>query len=138
MKAFDWPPIRARLTVDGVIAVVDAAAVAEGRFADDPEKLARQRAADPSVDHDNPLEEVYEDQLLCADLIVLNKADLLDAEALAKVRNEIAAAVPRAVKVVETREGRIEPLVLLGIQAACRGRPRRAPLASRRRARARP
>jgi cobalamin biosynthesis protein CobW len=118
VKAFDWPEIRAKLTVDGVIAVVDAAAVAAGRFADDPEKLARQRAADPSVDHDNPLEEVYEDQLLCADLIVLNKADLLDAEALAKVRNEIAAAVPRAVKVVETREGRIEPVVLLGIQAA--------------------
>jgi len=118
VKAFDWPSIRSRLTVDGVIAVVDAAAVAAGRFAEDPEKLARQRAADPSVDHDNPLEEVYEDQLLCADLIVLNKADLLDAAALARVRGEIADAVPRAVKVVETREGAIEPAVLLGLGAA--------------------
>src|ERR1700749_3852958 len=63
LKAFDWPPIRARVTVDGVVAVADAAAVAPGRFADDPEKLARQRAADPSLEHDNPLEEVYEDQL---------------------------------------------------------------------------
>ena len=35
VKAFDWPDIRARLTVDGVIAVVDSAAVADGRFADD-------------------------------------------------------------------------------------------------------
>ena len=77
MKAFDWPQVRARLTVDGVIAVVDAAAVADGRFADDAEALAAQRAADPSLDHDNPLEEVYEDQLLCADLVVLNKTDLL-------------------------------------------------------------
>ena len=118
LKAFDWPAIRARVTVDGVIAVTDAAAVAAGRFADDPEKLARQRAADPSLEHDNPLEEVYEDQLLCADLIVLNKADLVDRDTLVRVRSDIAGAVPRAVKVVETREGRIEPAVLLGLMAA--------------------
>src|ERR1700723_1488909 len=64
IKAFDWPDLRTRLTVDGVIAVVDGAAVAEGRFADDPEKLAAQRAADNAIDHENPLEEVYQDQLL--------------------------------------------------------------------------
>ncbi len=53
--------------------MIDGKAVAEGRFADDPEEVAKQRAADESLDHDNPLEEVYEDQLLCADLIVMNK-----------------------------------------------------------------
>jgi cobalamin biosynthesis protein CobW len=118
VKAFDWPELRAKLTVDGVIAVVDAAAVAEGRFADDPEAVARQRQADPSLDHENPLEEVYEDQLLCADMIVLNKADLSSPEDLARVRAEIARAVPRAVKIVETVEGRIDPDVLLGVKAA--------------------
>src|SRR5262249_41586427 len=55
IKAFDWPDLRSRLTVDGVVAVVDAAAVAEGRFADDPARVAEQRRADPSLDHDNPL-----------------------------------------------------------------------------------
>ncbi len=118
VKAFDWPAVRARLTVDGVIAVVDGAAVAAGRFADDPAKLATQRAADDAVDHDNPLEEVYEDQLLCADLIVLNKTDLLDADALAGVRRDILAVVPRAVKVVATEEGRLDPAILLGLAAA--------------------
>jgi cobalamin biosynthesis protein CobW len=118
VKAFDWPEIRTRLTVDGVIAVVDGAAVAAGRFADDPEKLAAQRAADDSIDHDNPLEEVYEDQLLCADLIILNKADLLDAGEIGRVSAEISRTVPRAVKVVETREGRIDTQILLGIGAA--------------------
>ena len=118
VKAFDWPAIRSKLTVDGVIAVVDAAAVAEGRFVDDEEKLAAQRAQDPSLDHDNPLEEVYEDQLLCADLVILNKADLVDAADLARVMSEIAAAIPRAVKVVPTKQGRLDPDLLLGLNAA--------------------
>ena len=118
VKAFDWPQLRTKLTVDGVIAVVDAAAVAEGRFADDPERVAEQRAADPSLDHDNPLEEVYEDQLLCADLVVLNKVDLVPSERLDALRAEIANAVPRAVKIAATREGAIDPDVLLGMRAA--------------------
>ncbi len=118
VKAFDWPEIRTRLTVDGVIAVVDGAAVAEGRFADDPAKLAAQRAADASIDHENPLEEVFEDQLLCADIVVLNKADLLPAETTQRVAAEIRARVPRPVKLVETREGRIDPSILLGLAAS--------------------
>ncbi len=118
VKAFDWPAVRAKVTVDGVVAVVDGAAVAEGRFADDPAKLLAQRAADGAVDHDNPLEEVYQDQLLCADLIILNKADLVGPERLEAVAAEIRAVVPRAVKIVPTREGRVEAAVLLGIGAA--------------------
>ena len=118
IKAFNWPSIRARVTVDGVIAVVDGPAVAAGRFADDLEAIARQRAADPSLDHDNPLAEVYEDQLQAADLVVLNKTDLLSEAEIARVQGEIARAIPRAVKVLATREGRLDPAILLGLQAA--------------------
>src|SRR5512143_2292581 len=89
VKAFNWPEIASRVTVDGVIAVVDGAAVAAGRFAGDPEAIARQRAEDQSLDHDNPLEEVFEDQLLCADLVVLNKADLMSADERREVTGQI-------------------------------------------------
>jgi cobalamin biosynthesis protein CobW len=118
VKAFDWPSIRSRLTVDGVIAVVDAPAVASGRFAQDPEAIARQRELDPSVDHDNPLAEVYEDQLMAADLIVLNKTDLIDAETHERLKRDVAAIVPRAVKLIAAHEGRVDAGVLLGIGAA--------------------
>ena len=117
LKAFAWPAIRSRVTVDGVIAVVDGPAVAAGRFADDPASVAAQRAADAAVDHDNPLAEVYEDQLFAADLVVLNKTDLMDDEGAA-LATEIAALLPRAVKVVAAQEGKLDPAVLLGLGAA--------------------
>jgi cobalamin biosynthesis protein CobW len=118
VQAFNWPEIRARATVDGVIAVIDAAAVAAGRFADDPEAVARQRAADPSLDHDNPLEEVFEDQLGAADLVILNKSDLISPDELARVRADIAAALRPGVKVVESRHGNLPASALLGLMAA--------------------
>jgi cobalamin biosynthesis protein CobW len=117
VKAFNWPEIASRVTVDGVVAVVDGAAVAAGRFADDPEALARQRAEDQSLDHDNPLEEVFEDQLLCADLVILNKADLMSDAELRNVNAEIGKTLPRVVKVVETENGQVPVDVLLGLGA---------------------
>jgi cobalamin biosynthesis protein CobW len=118
VKAFAWPEVRARVTVDGVIAVVDAAAAAAGRFADDPAAVAAQRAADPSLNHDNPLEEVFEDQLQCADLIVLNKVDLLDAAALDALARDLDARVRPGAKLVPARFGALAPEALLGIGAA--------------------
>jgi cobalamin biosynthesis protein CobW len=118
LKAFGWPSIRSRVTVDGVIAVVYGPAVAVGRFADDPQAVAHQREADPQLDHDNPLAEVYEDQLHCADLVILNKSDLLEAETLARLSGEIDRALPRGVRTIITQEGRVDPAILLGLHAA--------------------
>src|ERR1700726_3996744 len=105
VQAFHWPAIKSRVTVDGVVAVVDGAALADGRVAADLEALSRQRAADDALDHDNPIEEVFEDQIACADLVVLNKRDLLDGAGLDAALAAIAGALPRAVKVVAVADG---------------------------------
>ena len=118
MKAFEWPDLRSRITVDGVIAVADAEAVADGRFAPDLEAIARQRVADESIDHDTPLGEVFEDQVACADIVILNKADLVDAGKLAAARNTVLAEAPRSIPVLDVTEGRIDPRVVLGLGAA--------------------
>ena len=118
VNAFNWPAIRSRVTVDGVIAVVDGPAVASGAFADNPDALAAQRTADASVDHENPLEEVFEDQILCADIILVNKTDLMEPADRARVQDEIRAHLPRTVKMIETAHGRIDAPVLLGLGAA--------------------
>jgi cobalamin biosynthesis protein CobW len=118
LKAFDWPDLRSRITVDGVIAVADAEAVADGRFAPDLAAIARQRLADTSIDHDTPLGEVFEDQVACADIVILNKADLVDPDRLAKARKTVLAEAPRNIPVLEVTEGRIDPRVVLGLGAA--------------------
>ncbi len=118
LKAFDWPDIRSRITVDGVIAVADAEAVAAGRFAPDLARLQAQREADDSIDHETPLSEVFEDQIACADLVLLSKSDLAGADGVAAARAVIAAESPRPLPVIEVLEGVVDPRVILGLGAA--------------------
>jgi cobalamin biosynthesis protein CobW len=117
IKAFNWPEVRSRVTVDGVITVIDAPAVAAGRFADDPGAVQDERAADPALVHDSPLEELFEDQLLSADMVVLNKTDLVDGEVLASVRAGISRIVRPATKMVPAVHGTLDPGVVLGLDA---------------------
>lgn len=118
VKAFQWPDIRTRATVDGVVALIDADAVAAGRFATDEVALAAARAADPNLDHDSPLEELFEEQLGCADMVVLNKTDLVDAETLAKVEAQVDAETRPGVRIVRATQGAVDIAALLGITAA--------------------
>jgi cobalamin biosynthesis protein CobW len=115
VQAFHWPAIKSRVTVDGVVVVVDGAALADGRVADDLNALAQQRAADSALAHDDPVEEVFEDQIACADLVVLNKRDLIDAAGIAKAQAAIAGVLPRSVKVITVAEGKVDQALLLGL-----------------------
>ncbi|MDI2112616.1 cobalamin biosynthesis protein CobW [Commensalibacter nepenthis] len=117
IKAFNWPSIKTRMTVDGVVTLVDSPAVLAGRFADDPEAVAQQRAADPSLDHDNPLHEVFEDQLCSADLIILNKVDLITPEQAQQLTQDIQKEIPKAVKIIQASNGQVDPEIILGINA---------------------
>ena len=118
LKAFDWPAIRSRITVDGVIALADAEAVAAGRFAPDVAAVDAQRAADDSIDHETPLSEVFEDQIACADIVLLSKADLAGPAGLAEARRVIEAEAPRPLPILHMEEGRIDPRLILGLNAA--------------------
>lgn len=118
LKAFDWPAIRSRITVDGVITLADAEAVAAGRFAPDVDAIAAQRAADDSIDHETPLSEVFEDQVSCADIVLLSKADLAGDAGLAAARSIISAESPRAVPMLAMTDGIIDPRVILGLNSA--------------------
>ncbi len=118
LKAFDWPDIRSRITVDGVIAVADAEAVAAGRFAPDLAAVDAQRVADDSIDHETPLSEVFGDQIACADIVLLSKADLADEAQRAAARAIVEAESSRKLPILDMAEGCIDPRVVLGLNAA--------------------
>jgi cobalamin biosynthesis protein CobW len=115
VQAFHWPAIKSRVTVDGVVAVVDGAALANGQVSADLQALSAQRAADSALDHDDPIEEVFEDQVACADLVVLNKRDLFDQAGLERAMTAIRGALPRAVRIVTVADGKVDPAALLGL-----------------------
>ena len=118
LKAFDWPAIRSRVTVDGVIALADAEAVAAGRFAPDIDRVNAQRLADDSLDHETPLSEVFEDQIACADIVLLTKPDLAGPEGMALARTVIERETSRTVPIIAVSEGVVDAQVVLGIGAA--------------------
>ncbi|MFK5997843.1 MAG: cobalamin biosynthesis protein CobW [Rhodobacterales bacterium] len=114
VQAFNWPDIKTKVTVDGVITVVDGKAVSEGRFAHSVEAVDAQRAQDGNLYHETPLSELFEDQVACADMIVVNKSDLLDdAEAsalVAKLKDHSRSGV----QVIKATMGALPVDVLLG------------------------
>ena len=118
VKAFNWPDIRTRVTVDAVVTVVDGPAVADGLFASDPEAVQAQREDDDALEHESPLEELFEEQLGCADMVVINKSDLLGAAALEQVTADVTEQLRPSVKVVAAAHGAVDPKVLLGLGAA--------------------
>ena len=118
VQAFNWPQIKQYCTVDSVITLIDGPAVAAGRFADDADKVQAQRLADDSLDHDPSLQELLEDQLSAADLVIVSKNDLLDPEQQKKIEAVISARVPAAVKTIYIENGNIQLDAIIGLEAA--------------------
>ena len=118
LKAFDWPAIRSRITVDGVVALADAEAVAKGQFATDLDAVQAQREADEGIDHETPLSELFKDQISCADIILLSKADLAGEAGVEQARSTIEGEAPRKLPILPMSEGVIDPRVILGLEAA--------------------
>jgi cobalamin biosynthesis protein CobW len=118
VQAFQWPQIRQSCTVDAVVALVDGPAVLSGQFAADPALVDEQRKSDPNLDHERPLQELFEDQLTAADLVIISKADELTADELARVREQVTALTHPAVKVISATRGQLPFDVVLGLGLA--------------------
>ncbi len=118
IQAFRWQEIRNGATVDGVITVVDCEAVANGRLVCDLDAINAQRQDDPNLDHETPIEELFEDQLACADLVLLTKTDLVDSEAQAKVETWLKSELRSGVKILACKDGEVSSDVILGFNSA--------------------
>ena len=118
VQAFNWPEIKAHCTVDSVITVIDGPAVADGRFANNPEQIAALRLEDENLDHDPTLEELLADQLSAADLVIISKSDLLDDDKKAVVSDIVDSRVNSKVKTLMIENGEISSELIMGLEKA--------------------
>ena len=114
VRAFNWPGISTKVTVDGVVTVVDGRAVQDGQFAHNVAAVDAQRAQDENLDHETPLSELFEDQIACADMIVVNKTDLLAASEADGLTTRLKSESRDGVQVIKTSMGALPVDVLLG------------------------
>jgi cobalamin biosynthesis protein CobW len=118
IRAFNWPEIKSEVTIDGVVTLVDAAALSEGRFAADETAVEARRRADEILDHETPLGELFKDQLVAADLVVVNKSDLVDAETLAGVEAGLRRHLRPGTGLIRAANGHVDIGALLGLGLA--------------------
>jgi len=114
VRAFKWPEIQTKVTVDGVITVVDGKAVTEGRFAHSIEAVDHQRASDENLDHETPLSELFEDQITCADMIIVNKSDLLTKDQADSLVDQLNRDSRDGVQVLKSERGVLSADIVLG------------------------
>lgn len=114
VRAFNWPEISTQVTVDGVVTVVDGKAVTEGQFAHNVAAVDTQRALDENLDHEMPLSELFEDQIACADMIIVNKSDLLNGVEADQITADLTRQSRKSVQVIKTSMGELPVDVLLG------------------------
>lgn len=115
VQAFNWPDIRARVMLDGVITLVDGPALASGSVAHDMAALEAQRAADEELDHDSPIDELFKDQIGAANMIVLSKADQLDAAGEARARAVIESHLAGPTPIIVAANGVAPMDAILGL-----------------------
>jgi cobalamin biosynthesis protein CobW len=115
VQAFRWPEIRTRTRVTGVVTVVDGEALAQGHVVGDPAAIEAQRLADPSLDHLSAIEELFDDQLVAADLVLISRADCLQAEQIAALQGQLAAKLRPGVTVIPMARGQVPAALLLGL-----------------------
>ena len=111
IAAFNWPEIKTKITIDGVITVIDGPAVAAGRFAEPP-------AETMASDHDNPLAEVFADQLSAADLVLINKSDGLTEQQITAIKKAMQPHLRSGVKTIQTNHGKVSPEIILGLNSS--------------------
>ena len=117
VKAFQWPSVRASVTVDGVVTIADASALSEGHYSENEDAIAKQREMDDSIDHESPIDELFADQLKCADMIVISKADLVDDAGMTRVEGIIGDHARDGVKFIHSSKGDVPASILLGLDS---------------------
>ena len=117
LQALEWPEIRKRVHVNGVVTVVDGEALSAGSPVGDPDALERQRQDDPNLDHLTAIDELFENQLASADLVLISRGDRLEPNQLKAVQQDLATRLRAGAETLAISRGVVDPALVLGIDA---------------------
>ncbi|KZR89767.1 cobalamin biosynthesis protein CobW [Synechococcus sp. MIT S9508] len=123
LQALEWPAIRKRLHVNGVVTVVDGEALCAGSPVGDPAALERQRQEDPNLDHLTAIDDLFKDQLEAADLVLISRSDRLDASQMESVQQQLAERVRSGAGTLAISRGIVDPALVLGMDLAHQSMP---------------
>ena len=123
LQALEWPAIRKRVHVNGVVTVVDGEALSAGSPVGDPAALERQRQEDPNLDHLTAIDDLFKDQLEAADLVLISRSDRLDASQLESVQQQLAERVRSGAGTLAISRGIVDPALVLGMDLAHQSMP---------------
>jgi len=115
VAAFNWPEIRTRTRVQAVVTVVDGEALAMGHVVGDSAALEAQRQADPSLDHLDAIEDLFDDQLRAADLVLISRSDRLEAASLQAVVSAVQPHCRPGTTVLPMAAGVVQPELVLSL-----------------------
>ncbi len=113
LQALNWPSIRTKVYVNGVVTVVDGESLATGNPVGDPKIIEIQRKEDPSLDHLTSIKELFCDQLEVADLVLITRSDICSVQSLEQVKVELATKVRKATPLIPIALGNVNPSLIL-------------------------
>ena len=118
LQALEWPAIRKRVHVNGVVTVVDGEALSAGSPVGDPRALERQRQEDPNLDHLTAIDDLFRDQLEAADLVLISRSDCLDSSQRTSVQQQLASRVRSGARTLAMSRGVVDPSLVLGLNGS--------------------
>ncbi len=115
LQALNWPAIRSKVFINGVVTLVDGYALSNGSPVGDLKSINEQITNDNSIDHLTPINDLFRDQLISADLVLISRSDLLSAKSFSLVRDEVKKQGNSITNILPISNGKIEPSVILGL-----------------------
>ena len=117
LQALSWPEIRTKVFVSGVVTVVDGEAMSNGSPVGNLAAFEKQRIEDKNIDHESTINELFNDQINVADLILISKKDKISKLSIEKVKNQLIKKIDKYVPIFNMENGLIDSSVILGINS---------------------
>ncbi len=108
IQALNWPEIRSSIYLDVVVCIVNGESMINGLPINDLNKITKQYNDIDRIDHNVPIEELFEEQLEVSDIVLVSRSDILNDDQFDFVKNKIKASLNSSAPVLKSKNGKID------------------------------